>query len=146
MRLPIYSVKTVPVDVYGALLGADKLAANYELASAVATPQNVRIIGDQSVIDSIESMALEPFSISGLGDKTTVESELIVPECVDLRVEGRISLIALIKRSDIKIDVDVTGLSAGTYELPLSVFVRNEEATVELTLLLTVNTVSVVIR
>lgn len=192
VRLPIYSVKTVPVDVYGALLGADKLAANYELASAVATPQNVRIIGDQSVIDSIESMALEPFSISGLGDKTTVESELIVPEgvrlidsptvsvaldirektdaqehkqipieitgladgltatvtpeCVDLRVEGRISLIALIKRSDIKIDVDVTGLSAGTYELPLSVFVRNEEATVELTLLLTVNTVSVVIR
>ena len=80
VRLPIYSVKTVPVDVYGALLGADKLAANYELASAVATPQNVRIIGDQSVIDSIDSMALEPFSISGLGDKTTVESELIVPE------------------------------------------------------------------
>ena len=40
----------------------------------------------------------------------------------------------------------MTGLSAGTYELPLSVFVRNEEATVELTLLLTVNTVSVVIR
>ena len=192
MRLPIYPVKNVPVDVSGALLGTDKLAANFELASAVATPQSVRIVGDQTVLEGVESMALEPFSVSGMSEKATIEAELVVPEgvrlldaptvsvalgirektdfqehtqipveitglsdgleatvtpnVVDLRVEGRVSLLALVKRRDIKVDVDVTGLTAGTYELPLSVFVRNEEATVELILTPSVATVTVVIR
>ena len=192
VRLPIYPVKNVPVDVSGALLGTDKLAANFELASAVATPQSVRIVGDQAVLEGVESMALEPFSVSGMSEKATIEAELVVPEgvrlldaptvsvaldirektdfqehtqipveitglsdgleatvtpnVVDLRVEGRVSLLALVKRSDIKVDVDVTGLTAGTYELPLSVFVRNEEATVELILTPSVATVTVVIR
>jgi len=192
VRLPIYPVKTVPVDTMGAIIGADKLAANYELASAIATPQTVRIIGDQSVIGEIETMALEPFSISGMKETTTVESELIVPEGVrlidhptvsialdirektdlreyvqipvevtglaegldatvepghvDLTVEGRIGLLSLIKRSDVKVDVDVTGLTAGTYDLPLSVFAKNDESTVELTLMPSVSVVTVTIR
>jgi len=192
VRIPIYPVKTVPVDVQGSMLGADKIASNFELASAVATPQTVRIIGDQSVIEEIESMSLEPFSVSGMKETDTLESELIIPEGVrliddpmvsialdirektdlreyvqipieitglgagleatvnpqyiDMTVEGRISLISLVKRSDVKVDVDVTNLTAGTYDLPLSVFARNEETTVELTLTPSVSVVTVMIR
>ena len=121
------------------------------MESELIVPEGVRLIDSPTVsvaLDIREKTDAQehkqiPIEITGLADGLTAT---VTPECVDLRVEGRISLIALIKRSDIKIDVDVTGLSAGTYELPLSVFVRNEEATVELTLLLTVNTVSVVIR
>jgi len=192
VRLPIYPVKTVPVDVEGSMLGADKIASNFELASAVATPQTVRIIGDQSVIGEIESMPLEPFSVSGMKETGTVESELIIPEGVrliddpvvsvaldirektdlreyvqipieitgldagleatvnpayiDMTVEGGVSLISLIKRSDVKVDVDVTGLTAGTYDLPLSVFAKNEETTVELNFTPSVSVVTVTIR
>jgi len=192
VRIPIYPVKTVPVDVQGSMLGADKIASNFELASAVATPQTVRIIVDKSVIEEIESMSLEPFSVSGMKETDTLESELIIPEGVrliddpmvsialdirektdlreyvqipieitglgagleatvnpqyiDMTVEGRISLISLVKRSDVKVDVDVTNLTAGTYDLPLSVFARNEETTVELTLTPSVSVVTVMIR
>jgi len=52
----------------------------------------------------------------------------------------------LINRSDVKVDVDVTGLTAGTYDLPLSVFAKNEETTVELNFTPSVSVVTVTIR
>jgi len=51
-----------------------------------------------------------------------------------------------LKRSDITAFVDVTGLSAGTYTLPVSLIVLDSEATVELTTKLSAETVVVTIR
>ena len=58
VRIPIYPVKTVPVNVKGSLEGLDNLAANHELFSATATPQTVRLVGQQSVLDEIDSLSL----------------------------------------------------------------------------------------
>lgn len=178
--LPIYGIRTVPVDITNSVLGADTLAANYELVSAVVTPQTVRIVGDPATIDGYPSIAAEPFSISGLSESAVIETELIVPpnirvlegtrvdvsldiretilhqefvqipvsvtgltkkmeaavkpEAVDISIEGRTSLVTLIKRGNVKAEVDVTGLTEGTYELPVSVYVKDDNSTIELNL------------
>jgi len=192
VRLPIYPVKTVPIDVAGSLVGTDNLAANHVLYSASATPSEVRVIGAQTDLGQIESIALEPISVSGMTAPASVESKMVVPEgvrlldtdpvtvyldvrestmtqsfaqlpieisglgrglsallgatAVDLEVEGRYSLVSILKRSDITAFVDVTGLSAGTYTLPVSLIVLDSEATVELTTKLSSETVVVTIR
>ena len=43
VRLPIYPVKNVPVDVDNSLVGADNLAANHEIIKAVATPATASV-------------------------------------------------------------------------------------------------------
>ncbi len=191
VRLPIYPMKTVRVDVMGSLVGTDNLAANHEIYSVTATPETVRLVGDQALVDATDTILLEPISVSGLNAAFSVECELIVPEglrlldadpvtvhidiretvlkqtfekllidvqglprnmtatldleSVDLTVEGRISIVSILKRADITVFVDVTGLAVGTYNLPLSLLVRDEKATVELTTALSADMVTVVL-
>ena len=198
VRIPIYPMKEVPIDVAGSLIGADNLAANHELYSATATPSTVHLIGEQSVLDDIDSIPVDPINISGKNDIEIFEAKLILPEgvrlledsptvsisvdirestaeqlfeqvpieiigldegltaylgieTVDLRVMGRTSLVSILKRSDVKVQVDVTNLSAGEYDLNLFALVRDEETTLELTTELTssgilLDTVHVTIR
>ncbi len=191
VRLPIYSLKNVSVDVTGSLVGTDNLAANHEIVSAVATPSTVRLVGDKSALDEIDSIQLTPIAVNGMNTTTTVESDLIIPDgvrllddetvsvlievreietsqtfeqleikvvgqpaksevsldvtTVDLTVEGRYSLVSVLMRSDITVQVDVTGLTPGVYKLPLYAQVRDEETTVELTTTLSVDEVTVTI-
>lgn len=191
VRLPIYPMRNVPVDVEGSLVGADNLAANHELGSAVATPSTVRIVGDSSLLSAIDSVELEPIAINGLSASQTVESEVVIPEGVrlldtdpvsvlvevrertdsqlfegipitvlglagnatatldintaDLTIAGRTSIVSMIKRGDIQVSVDVTGLEPGTYTQPLKPFVRDEATTVELEETLSVETVTVTV-
>ncbi len=191
VRLPIYPMKNVPVDVESSLVGADNLAANHEIVKAVATPSTVRLVGDQAALDQIDSITLEPIAINGLDSTMTVSGELIVPDGVrlldsetvsvllevremvisqtfeqleiqvhgkqgrgnvslsiaaaDLTVEGRYSLVSILSRSDVQLFVDIAGLTPGVYKLPVSVLVRDEEATIELTTTLSVTEVTVTI-
>jgi YbbR domain-containing protein len=191
VRLPIYPMKSVPIDVLGSLVGTDDLAKNHEIVNAVATPATVRIVGEQSVLDAIDSILLTPIAVNGLNTTSTVESDLILPDgvrlldsekvsvlieiqemqmsqlfeqlevqivgtekranvtldvsTVDLTVEGRYSLVSVLMRKDITVQVDVTGLAPGVYKLPLNVLVRDEAATVELTTTLSVTEVTVTI-
>ena len=192
VRLPIYPMKLVPVDVNSSLVGADNLAANHEIIKAVSTPAEVRLVGDQAVLDKIDTIQLEPIAINGLDSTMTVSGELIVPDGVrlldsttvsvllevremvisqtfeqleiqvhgktgrsdvtldiptaDLTIEGRYSLVSVLSRSDASVFVDVTGLTPGVYKLPLSVMVRNEAATIELTTTLSIAEVTVTIN
>lgn len=198
VRIPIYPMKEVPIDVMGSLIGADNLAANHELFSATATPSTVHLIGERSILDGIDSVLVDPINISGKNDIEIFEAKLILPEgvrlledtsdvsvsvdiresmaeqvfeqvpveviglgegltaqlgiaSVDLRVSGRTSLVSILKRSDVKVQVDVTNLAAGEYDLNLFALVRNEESTVELTTELTsagtlLDTIHVTIR
>ncbi len=191
VRLPIYPMKDVPIDVEGSLVGADNLAANHEIIEAVATPATVRLVGEQALLDKIDSILLTPIAVNGLDATMTVSSELIVPEgmrlldsatvsvllevremittqtfeqleiqvhgneskadislsipTADLTVEGRYSLVSILSRSDVQLFVDVTGLTPGVYKLPLSVLVKDEAATIELTTTLSVTEVTVTI-
>ncbi len=191
VRLPIYPMKNVPVDVESSLVGADNLAANHEIIKAVATPVAVRLVGDQAALDKIDKIALEPIAVNGLDTTMTVSGELIVPEGVrlldsetvsillevremiitqvfeqleiqvhgkqgrtnvtlsipaaDLTVEGRYSLVSMLSRSEVQLFVDVAGLTPGVYKLPISVLVRDADATIELATTLSVTEVTVTI-
>jgi YbbR domain-containing protein len=191
VRLPIYPIKNVPVDVENSLIGSDNLAANHEIIKSVSTPPTVRLVGDQATLDKIDVVSLEPIDINGLDTTMTVNGTLIVPDGVrlldsttvsillevremvtkqtfeqleiqvhgkqgngkislsipaaDLTVEGRYSLVSILSRSDVQLFVDVTGLTPGVYKLPISVLVRDEKATIELTTTLSVAEVTVTI-
>jgi len=191
VRLPIYPIKNVPVDVESALVGADNLAANHEIIKAVATPATIRFVGDQDVLDKITSIQIEPIAVNGLDTTKTVTGKLILPENVrlldadtvsillevremvisktfeqlevsvlgeqgkskialspanvDLTVEGRYSLVNMLSRGDVSVTVDVTGLAPGTYTLPISLLVRDEKATSELTATLSATEVTVTV-
>ena len=191
VRLPIYPMKHVPIDVESSLVGADNLAANHESIKAVATPAAVRLVGEQAARDKIEPVSLEPIGINGLDTTMTVSGQLIVPEGVrlldsetvsillevremvilqtfeqleiqvhgkqgranvtlsipaaDLTVEGRYSLVSMLSRSDVQLFVDVTGLTPGVYKLPVSVLVRDADATIELTTTISITDVTVTI-
>ena len=89
-----------------------------------------------------------PVEVIGLGEGLTAQLGIA---SVDLRVSGRTSLVSILKRSDVKVQVDVTNLAAGEYDLSLFALVRDEESTVELTTELTsastlLDTIHVAIR
>ena len=88
-------------------------------------------------------MMAEAAQITGLGKEYSAKAE---PETTGLTLTGRVSLLSVLKRSDIKIDVDVTDLGPGRYELPVTVYVRNDDITMELTTSPTVQSVTVVIE
>ncbi|MDD4312420.1 MAG: CdaR family protein [Eubacteriales bacterium] len=191
VRLPIYPVKNVPVDVDSSLVGSDNLAANHEIIKSVATPATVRLVGDQATLDKIDTITMEPIPVNGLDSTMTVSGTLLVPDGVrlidnstvsvllevremvisqtfeqleiqvhgntdranislnipaaDLTVEGRYSLVSMLSRSDVQLFVDVTGLTPGVYKLPISILVRDADATIELTTTLSVAEVTVTI-
>jgi YbbR domain-containing protein len=191
VRLPIYPLKVVPVDVMGSLIGLDNLAANHELISAVATPSTVRLVGDAAILDTITSLQLQPITVNGLDELTTVESQIIVPEnvrmleddevsvvldvrervesmtfehldivpvnlnplyealfseeTVNLTIEGRYSLVSMIKRGDISIQADLNGLGPGAHTIQLFALVRDEDTTIELTTQLSIAEITVTI-
>ena len=80
--------------------------------------------------------------IHGSGGKSKVTLDI---PTADLTVEGRYSLVSMLSRSDVQLFVDVTGLTPGVYKLPISVLVRDEAATIELTTTLSVAEVTVTI-
>ncbi len=180
VRLPIYPMRNVPIDVMSSLTGTDNLAANHQLVKAEATPATVRIVGNsEEQVNAVESILLEPIAVNGMASAEKVEANIIAPEgvrvldtdpvsvmidvretiqsktyeqvpieikgkkpntqvslsteTIDLTIQGRISLVSLISRGDVTVFVDVTGLTAGTYKLELSPYVRDEASTVELT-------------
>lgn len=144
VRLPIYSMRNVPIDTVGSLVGLDNLAANHELASAVATPSTVRIVGDASVIASVDSVQLEPIPVNGLSASQTVESEVIVPEGVRLLDTAPVSVLVEIReksssQSFEKLPINIIGLDPN-YTATLSI------ETVDLTIAGRMSIVSVIQR
>ena len=93
VRLPIYPMKHVPVDVESALVGADNLAANHEIIKAVSTPPTVRVVGDQAALDKIDTISLEPIAVNGLDSTMTVSGTLVVPENVRLLDSETVSIL-----------------------------------------------------
>ena len=133
-----------PFSISGA-----KESISYE--ATLVVPDNVQLLDEPTVqvtldiTEMVDSLSFEqlPIQITGLGKEYSAKVE---PEVTGLTVTGRVSLLSILKRSDIKIDVDVTDLGPGTYELPVTVYVRNDDTTMEVTTVPTVQAVTVVIE
>jgi YbbR domain-containing protein len=118
VRLPIYPIKNVPVDVESSLVGADNLAANHEIIKAVSTPETVRLVGDQATLDKIDTIALEPIAINGLDSTMTVSGTLIVPDGVRMLDSTTVSVLLEVREMVIsqtfeQLEIQVHGRQSG---------------------------------
>lgn len=193
IRMEVLPTKTVPIDVESAIQGIEDIPKNYELAGyGVNGTGMVRIIGDQDVLNGIDSIGLDFIDVSGVTESIVQEMPLNIPEGVrlldddmvslyinirektdeeiftsvpisvenlgrklnaqlgaenaDVYLKGRVSLLNSIERGDVELYVDLSGLEAGVYQLPVEIRLPKDEMINELTFVLSVETVSVTIN
>ncbi len=103
VNLEVVAMKTVPVSTDGLLLGEDEIASGYEVSEITVTPQTVDIIGNKSVLDSIDAVALTPVSVSGTSEDIVRLLDYDLPRGVSLLSEGQAQVYISIKEiTDVK--------------------------------------------
>lgn len=108
-------VETQPLD----LQNADQ---DIILRLGLNLPADISVVGDQTVqvhvgvapIQSTLTLSNKPIEIVGLAEDL---SALISPQTVDVILAGPVPLLQAFTSQDVRVIVDVTGLSAGTYQL-----------------------------
>lgn len=88
----------------------------------LSLPPGVTVIGEQTVlvqagvspIESSVTLSSERIEIVGLDSELNVQ---ISPTSVDIILSGPLPLLETLTRQSIRVTVDLTGLSAGTYQL-----------------------------
>jgi hypothetical protein len=96
----------------------------------------VTLIGEQSVsvkvgiapIEGSRTISYRPVEIIGL--KTGLRAELS-PQTVDVILSGPLPVLDSLAISDVHVQIDLTGLSPGTYQLTPRVFITQLNITVE---------------
>lgn len=138
------SLQLEPIAVNG-------LNASQTVEAEIIVPENVRLLDTDPVSVLIEVREISeskdienlPITVVGLGAGLSARLDV---ESVDLTIKGRTSIVSRVTRGEVSINIDVTGLEAGTYTQPLQAFIRDEETTVELTSILSVTTATVTIQ
>lgn len=133
-------VETAPLDLQNA-----KDDINTRLS--LNLPEGVSIVGDQTVliqagvsaIESSVTLAGEKVEIIGLGTGLTA---IASPLTVDVIVSGPLPLLDTLTRQDVRITVDLTGLTVGTHQVTPKIEVLISDVVVESIL---PNTIEVVI-
>lgn len=114
-------------------------------------PEGVRLLDDDTVslyINIREKTAEEvytsvPISVNNLGRKLNAQ---LSDESADVYIKGRVSLLNAIDRGDVELYIDLSGLEAGVYQIPVELKLPKEEMINELTSVLSVETVTVTIN
>ena len=139
----VESVLLEPINVSG-------FSEPYSASSEPVLPDGIRIPDLEDVhvtIDVRESVFSQefvqvPVAVEGLPKGYAAELD---SPTADLAIEGRYSIASIVKRGDVRLSVDVTGLEEGTHELPVTYFIRDEDTTIELSATLSPETVRVTI-
>ena len=126
--LPGY-VETQTLDLSGA-------SSNIETKLGLNLPGGVTLIGDQTVSVQIEIVPIEgsltvsfrPVDVFGLGAGLKA---VLSPVTVDVILSGPIPELDALTPSDVTIQVDLTGLTIGTYQLTPKVTVDKPGVTVQ---------------
>ena len=108
-------VETEPLNLNGT-------SQNIELQLGLSLPAGISIVGEQTVlvqvgVDAIEgSLSLNNMAVEviGLGPGLNAQT---APETVDIILSGPLPLLEKLTANDIRITVDVTGLSTGTHQI-----------------------------
>ena len=126
------------------------LDSTMTVTGTLIVPDGVRLLDSASVSILLEvremviKQTFEQLEIQVHGNTTRANVSLGIPTA-DLTIEGRYSLVSMLSRSDVQLFVDVTGLTPGVYKLPISILVRDADATIELATTLSVAEVTVTI-
>ena len=84
LTMDVLAQKTVPVDAEGSVLGQDNLAVGYEITELTCEPATVQIVGEKSVLDAIDTIALVPYSVSGASADVVVPMDYDLPDGVSV--------------------------------------------------------------
>jgi YbbR domain-containing protein len=126
--LPGY-LETTTLDLSGA-------SQNIETRLALNLPGGVMLTGDQKVSVQIEIVPVEdsrPVSfrqveVIGLGRGLTAQ---LSPTTVDVILAGPLSVLNSLQPADVHVQIDLTGLAVGTYQLSPTVTVADQGVTVQ---------------
>ncbi len=130
-------IETEPLDLSG-------LKENLTTRLGLLLPAGISVIGDQSVLVQVNVAALEssltltnqPITITGLAPNL---SATLTPSIVDIILSGPLPLLnALRPQEDVRIFVDLSNLTSGTYQVTPQVEVLIEGLKVESVLPVTV--------
>jgi len=122
-------VETVPLNLSGA-------SADIEIHLALNLPVGVSLVGEQTVlvqvgieaIQSSQTFSNRPVEVTGLANGLSAQ---VSPEKVDVILSGPLPVLGTLLPNDVRVVVDVTGLTAGTYQLTPSVVIVVEGIQVE---------------
>ena len=122
-------VETLPLDLGGAIEDIQKQLG-------INLPPGVTLIGEQSVmvtvgvapIQSSRTMSYRPVEMIGLA---TGLSAHLSPQTVDVILSGPLPILDALVFSDVQVQVDLTGLTFGTYQLTPKVTITNQSVIVE---------------
>jgi YbbR domain-containing protein len=126
--LPGY-VETTMLDLSGA-------SKNIETRLSLDLPGGVTLIGDQTVAVQIEIVAVEdsrPVAfrlVEVIGLSPGLKAQLS-PITVDVILAGPLPVLNSLEPEDVQVQIDLTGLTVGTYQLTPTVIVADEGVTVQ---------------
>jgi YbbR domain-containing protein len=126
--LPGY-VETTTLDISGA-------SSNIVTQLSLTLPSGILLVGDQSVSVQIEIVPIEDsrpvafrqVEVIGLGSGLKAD---ISPNTVDVILAGPLPVLNSLQPADVHVQVDLTGLTAGTYQLIPAVMVTDQGVTVQ---------------
>ena len=103
---------------------------------ALLLPENISIVGAQTVQVTVEvspiqtsvTLLNQPINVIGLGDGLAAQ---VSPQTVDVIISGPLPVLDALTPQDIIINIDVTGLEAGTYQLTPTIKILVENVLVE---------------
>jgi YbbR domain-containing protein len=127
-NMPGY-VETVPINLNGARDGLD-------LQVRLNLPTGIQLVGDQTVnvqvaITAIEgSLTLANMKVDTTGLDANMEVT-ISPDRVDVILSGPLYLLDKLSASQVRVYIDLTGRTAGTYQLFPTVVLDNKDIRVE---------------
>ncbi len=122
-------VETLPLDLSG---NSENINTNL----GINLPPGVTLIGDQTVAVQVGIQAIEgsltksyrPVEVIGLMPGLSVH---ISPDTVDVIISGPLPVLNALSISDIHVQVDVSGLAPGTYQLIPTVKVNNQQVAID---------------
>ncbi len=89
VTLKVQSMKTVPIDATGSIIGQDEVANGYEVSDIACEPQRVDIAGDAQTLAGIKSISLVPYSVSGKSASESVALDYQPPEGVTVLTQQK---------------------------------------------------------
>ena len=115
-------IDSLPGYVETAHLDLNGVSADIETSLALNLPEGVSLLGDQTVLVQVGISPIEgsltipgrPVTVTGLSAGLVAS---VSPLTVDLYLSGPLPMLDALISTDILVNVDVTGLAPGTYQL-----------------------------
>ncbi len=132
VTVEILPQKTVTFDLEGALTGVENLPANYEISSMLTIPNSAVIIGEQSVLDNIDSLALSTLDVLTLLDRITVANEYAedlsgTPVQLNIIVPDGVRILGDITTVDVYVNIREKIIERTFIDVPITIINKSND-------------------